>query len=113
MGTFVQKVEAPANGQGRPGAAGADTLASQFPALVEYLTLATWPDGTARETATLLLLSEDGLWKACLNDRGNERSGWLSGSTLGGLLGSLEAHLAEDRMEWRRHRPGGKYRPRR
>lgn len=112
MGTFVQRVASSPNGQGQGPPAAADALGSQFPALVEYLTLAAWPDGSVRETATLLILGEDGMWKACINDRANERSGWLSGSTLAGLLASLEANLAEDRMEWRKHRPGGKYKAR-
>lgn len=73
--------------------------------LVEYLQSGCWADGTPRETSTLLVLFEEGRWKACLNDRANARSGWVSSPTLRGALETLNEHLSEDRLEWRRRQP--------
>lgn len=106
-----------------PGGAGGDTggvpddpdFAGVYPATWEYLTLAEYPEGGRRETATLMILVEDGLFKACLNDRANDRSAWVSGDSFDRVLTRLEAVLATDTAEWRRRQgkpPQGQQRKR-
>jgi hypothetical protein len=82
-------------------AAAGDTLAG-CPTLVEYLTATTWDDGQERPTATLLLFTEDGVWKCCLNDRANSRSAWVSGDTPEGCITALEEGLSLGDLPWRR-----------
>lgn len=72
-----------------------------YPALWEYLTLETWDDGTSRQTATLLVLSEGGSIKGCLNDRERERSCWATSWSFDGLLKALDEKLADGSAEWR------------
>jgi hypothetical protein len=90
----------------------AGDLAVLLPTLWEYLSLASWDDGSARVTSSLLLFVEDGLCKLCLNDRALERTGWASGVTLEAALSAMDASLADGRMEWRKARAftGGKRR---
>jgi hypothetical protein len=94
----------PAGGDGvAPGSLPDDVeWAGQYPALWEYMTAGQFPDGKARQTSTVLLLIEDGVWKACLNDRALARSAWASGDTLERVLVRLEAMLATGAAEWRR-----------
>lgn len=80
---------------------------AEYPWLFEYMNTTAWDDGTARETATLMLLVEDGWLKACLNDRAGGRSLWVTGSALVEVLGSLEGHLAAGTGDWRVKRPFG------
>jgi len=81
---------------------GDDALGKQLPMLVEYLTSQRWDDGTARETSTLLIFHDDGMWKGVLNDRALARAGWASGGTLEALLHLFERLLSEERLEWRK-----------
>lgn len=71
------------------------------PALWEYLTCGQWPDGTPRERATLLVLYEDGLLKACLNDKASLRAVWISCDEWPALLKSLDRALQDGTAAWR------------
>lgn len=107
MGRFIGK-PTPSSGASRPASKVVpDDFAKKHPALWEYLTVDSYDDGTAREVATLLLFTEDGLFKACLNDRATSRTCWMSATTVGGLLGLLEEALQGDNAEWRTKREGG------
>lgn len=100
-----------ASGSGVParpkGKEAEDVLSREHPALSEYMTLSKWEDGTERETATLLVLWEEGMWKAQVNDRAQGRAAWWSAWTLTGLLQRVEASLAADEVDWRRKREWG------
>jgi hypothetical protein len=80
---------------------------SKFPRLVEYLEETKWDDGSRRETSTLMLLIEDGWLKACLNDRANGCSLWVTGDALVAVLDALEGHLERGDGEWRVRKPFG------
>jgi hypothetical protein len=82
-----------------------DSMQLQYPALVEELTLTEWAPDENRVTSTLLLFVEDGLWKACLHDRDSQKSCFVSGLSLSGLLASVEQGLREDDLDWRSKRP--------
>jgi len=78
----------------------------RWPTLCSYLFDLRYEDGTPRQTSTLMLLAEQGVAKACLNDREAERSAWVSGRALSEVLDALEVGLANDRLDWRARPPG-------
>lgn len=81
-------------------------MQDRYPSTWAYLADTRYEDGEPRETATLMLLAEQGVVKACLNDRDNSRSAWVSGRSVEEALAALEAGLAEGRTEWRGRPPG-------
>lgn len=103
---FVRRPDEPAAPADGEAAASAGDWGKWYPALTEYLVSLVWPDGQARVTSTLLLLFEEGLWKACVNDRANDRSLWLSGRTPDAVLERVEEALAGGLCDWRRRRGG-------
>jgi len=80
---------------------------ADYPALFEYLGLTQYPDGKSRQTASLTLFSEDGLWKACLNDRETAQVLFVTETSFGVLLAALELLLQSDRPPWRPGRASG------
>lgn len=84
-----------------------------FPTLYDYLTCVQYEGGATRVPATLLCFCEDGMWKACLNDRDNARSAWSAGRSLLECMKSLERSLEDATVEWRRSAGQGKGKPRR
>jgi hypothetical protein len=72
------------------------------PALLEYLTATTDENGRPRQTATITLCAENGLWKAALNDREQLASLWVSGESVEAVLGLLEAAARLPDGPWRR-----------
>ena len=83
-------------------------FAAECPAIWEYLTLDRYPDGKRRQRATLTVLVEDGVWKYCLNDRGQHRSCWATGRTHEEARRALEATLASGTPSWRHYEPWGR-----
>ena len=83
-----------------------DSLMEKLPALVEYLSVQVYEDGERRETSTLTLFWEDGLFKGCLNDRDQLKSCFLSSASLMDLLVRFESGLELDELEWRKKRQG-------
>lgn len=79
---------------------------TRWPTLAAHLFDATFEDGSPRATSTLMLLAELGVVKACLNDREEARSAWVSGRTVDEVLEALEAGLAADSVDWRARQPG-------
>lgn len=80
------------------------SMRKESPALFEYLTSTVFEDGSARQTSTLLVFVDGSDFKACLNDRENDRSLWATGDTLEGCLGTLEALLCDAKAPWRKNR---------
>ena len=89
---------------GTPAARGGQ-LQQRSPFLFEFLAGTVWEDGSRRETGTVLLFAEAGLFKACLRDRACRRVGFLSGDTFEGLLATIENSLQEDSVDWRPEKP--------
>lgn len=86
-----------------------DNMAGEFPALHEYMTLKTLADGKTRQTASLTLFCEDGLFKGCLNERDQGVSLWATSATLDELLRTLDALLQSETTPWRKNKaPHGK-----
>lgn len=101
--SFVQKRTAPvgpaASGAGQLGATCA--VLGSMPAVLEYLTLAKFEDGSPRELSNLLFFVEDGRIKGCLNDRANECSLWRSGEDLLDVLKAMDEALQSGTADWR------------
>lgn len=73
----------------------------ELPALAEFLTAAEWPDGSTRETGTLLVFTEAGAVKVCLNDRAQGLVQFTTAPSLLGALGAAEQVLVEADGDWR------------
>ena len=79
-------------------------LALKYPTLYGYLTDERWDTGEPRKTSTLLIFTEEGMLKACLNDRALSQSTFLAGDSLETLLVALETCLAKDSVLWKPHK---------
>lgn len=77
------------------------SLSKLYPTVVEFLSSATWEDGTSRETGTITLLTHEGQLKAAVNDRGSSTSAFVSARSLTALLKAIEAGLAQGTLEFR------------
>jgi len=78
-----------------------------WPALAEFLSLSRWEDGEARETGSVTVFVDAGMWKACLSDKDGKRVAFLSARTPEGLFEALEEGLQADRLDWRAQREQG------
>lgn len=96
---------------GSPGAAmvaaHSGDLAQLAPALAERLTLLTYEDGSARQTDTLLVFAQDGVWKAALRDRDSRLCLWAASPVLIDLVEVLEGLLCDPAAVWRADRAAG------
>lgn len=102
MSKFLKNVNAaPKVDKDSPTAATDKDFAKTHPALVEFMTLRRNDDGTPRQTSSLLIFCEDGVWKACLSERERELTLWAAGDTLAELLEAMEATLQSPAPQWR------------
>lgn len=108
--SFLQRLVGTENGVEEVQLPADAAFTKSYPAVWEYLVVSVWPDGKARERASLLMVVEDGMWKGCVNDREHGRSLWRSGETLLALLASLDEGLRKGAGDWRRAKPQGKAR---
>jgi len=76
-------------------------FALTHPALHGYLSDNQYASGEPRLTATLTIFVDGGVLKCCVNDRDNNRSGFVEAPTWMGLLMQIEINLSEDVMEWK------------
>lgn len=87
-------------GGGVPVASDPDWL-SLYPALHEFLTLASHDDGSVRRTSTITLFVDTGSWKAFLNERDSSCSLCASGPNIPDTLSALEVLLESENPPWR------------
>jgi len=100
--SFLKRASADDQARRQVASRAAAEWAKKYPALHEYLTMVAYPDGGKRTTSTLMLFCDDGVWKACLKDRDQARSLWITSDGPTGLLDDLEACLQGDVQEWRK-----------
>lgn len=81
--------------------AGGDGPLADYPDLLEFLTLARWPDGAARETGTAMVFVDDGKWKIWLHDRDGKAGCFVAGTSLDGALAAAEGAVAGQAGDWR------------
>jgi len=103
---FMLKKRSSDNGQS-PERPPSCRLTESLPSLAEFLAEVAWPDGSPRQTGTLMVFVEDGRWKGWLHDRDQSCSCFVSNTTLSNLLSALDAGLADEGLEWRPDRPRG------
>lgn len=87
-------------------AAGSDVCSPEgvmpgYPCLGWFMTALKYDDGVRRQLPSLSLFLNDGRLTACLNDKDNSRSAFVSGDSLASVLGALEAGLEADSLGWR------------
>ena len=90
------EVRGPSGGSAEP-----NELGVVAPALVEFLTVAKWDDGVARQVGTVMLLVDGVVWKAWVHDRDGRRSCFVSARTPLELLSAVEDVLANGGGDWR------------
>lgn len=73
----------------------------RWPAIHAFLTELEGENGQSRDTATLTLFAQDGMFKTSLNDRDSGCSLWASADGLLTALDALEALLNADVVPWR------------
>lgn len=78
-----------------------DSAFTEWPLLWEHLTSVSYEDGSPRQTSTLMVFAESGLWKAWLHDRDLSRSAWGTGVVLDEALEELERGLRQGGLSWR------------
>jgi len=74
-----------------------------YPCILEHLVEATYPDGSERQTSSLVVVADAQNWRVCLSDRDNARVMWKTGSTLLEALDAIELGLmGDDPSDWRK-----------
>lgn len=108
MGDFVKRALSKASvTTSRTHAAADEVFGSEYPALLEFLTLQRDDDGKARQTATVNIFAQDGHFKAFLNERQSGRSMCVAAKTIEELYACLEAELCSDNPGWRERMDDG------
>lgn len=78
-----------------------EVLKGWLPDLHAFLTEQEWEDKKKRVTGTIMVMCEDGLWKAWVHDRDLKVTGWVSNESWEGLLEALNRALGSNSIEWR------------
>jgi len=78
-----------------------------YPLLVEFLSLLAWEDGKPRTPGSVILFSEEGVWKACVNDKDAALVAFVSARSPEGLLCAINDGLASGGLDWRKGRQSG------
>jgi hypothetical protein len=87
---------------------------NNYPSVYAYLTQTEYNDGTARVTATITLYVDSRCLTLILNDRENNRSVFINGSSLYGAFTALDEALTSGSADWRSKKsspPGTGYTP--
>lgn len=109
--SFLKKPVAMDDAQAADILSSAGEWSSCFPALVEFLLVARWSDGTARIPGSLTLFTDQGQWKVCLSDKDSGRIAFVTSGSPQGALSAAEAGLVASSLDWRSSsRQGGQNR---
>lgn len=77
-------------------------FAATYPTLSDFMISHEVIDGRPRQTSTMIVVCEEGLWKLGLRERDRNVSLWVSGVTMEDAMLALEAALNEPVVAWRR-----------
>jgi len=105
--SFLKRHTAP-DGSSKPASSVDAEFQTMYPALHEYLTAGAYPDGSPRVRSTLTVFSEDGYWKACLNEKDQGLVMFVAESRFGSLVEALELLLQEESPPWRKSAAKGR-----
>lgn len=98
--SMIQRAPKTGHPKGVP-AAPSDGWLEFYPGVQEFLTLTAWEDGAVRQTGTLMLLAEAGLWKLWIHDRDGRRSVWISGQSVEVVTQKAEDIVQGGPADWR------------
>lgn len=101
MSEWVRKNGKEPGGGKQPPSKADEAWMLKHPALVEFMTLEAFDDGQLRQTTTVLLFSESGVYKACVSDRDGGRVAFVTAGGLVSLLDAVEAGLQQSSLDWR------------
>lgn len=79
----------------------------RYPVLWEYLTATAYPDGVAREPASLLIFWQEGMLKGMLRDKDAGLCLWGAAKGLFPLLEQLDGMAGDPASEWRLDKAAG------
>lgn len=105
--SLMRRPDRPSDAMPVGTSANADGLRHGYPLLADHLTATQYEDGGPREVSTLLVFSQDGLWKCCLRDRQEGRCLWAAAPKWSDLFDVLEAALGDPMAVWRDDRLAG------
>jgi hypothetical protein len=108
MAKYAKKSNGQAPVRSYVGSIPDESFVAAYPALSEYLTLEEWEPGKPRKTSTIVWFVEQGLLKACINDRDASQVAFVSAESLTGLWEALEEGLAMNSLDWRFSKGGKK-----
>lgn len=107
----VTDVKKPVRIESSPGGfeAPPDDLVADYPLLAEFLTATCYEDSpqVPRLVGTLLIFAQQGIWKACLRDRQEQRCLWVAASGFNDLVTVAEHELGDPAAVWRDDRLSG------
>ena len=78
-----------------------EKLYGLYPELHEFLTETSWDDGKPRKTGTLLIMADNGWWKAFVHDRDGRCGAFVTAGTVDLLMSAVEAGLAAGDLDMR------------
>lgn len=79
----------------------------KFPALVEFLSLTKYSDGSSRQPGTVMLFVDAGRLKACLNCKDEGLVAFVTLEGIGDAMARLERAITDGRCDWRKARDRG------
>jgi hypothetical protein len=97
---------AKASGLGQP--ATDEAFGVEYPILYALMTETSTDGKTKRQTSSVTLFTQDGMWKACVVEKDADVSLFGSADTFLGALANLEARLDAPIVDWRDRAPRGK-----
>jgi hypothetical protein len=108
MNEALKKALAKAKATASPEEACDKDLQKRCPILHGFLTSReTGEKNVFRETASLTIFTEDGVFKGCLSDRDSGSTLWKASATLQGVIEGLEEALGRDDPGWRVRKAAG------
>lgn len=78
-----------------------EEMASEYPALYEFLRETKWSDQSSRRPGCVMFVVEGMYVKAWVHDKDGKRSGWVSGGTFKDCLAACELGLSAGSIDWR------------
>src|SRR5579859_910159 len=95
VGQFLKQTERALPEVAGPSRMTDEKFRAHYPALSEWLEEDLWPDGTPRETMTVLFFCDRGRFKAMVRDRDGKRVAFTTADEFDELLEALEAGLID------------------
>lgn len=105
----VLRVRSTRKGAGEDGSdlnALPESLLKAYPGVLEFLGATRYPDGGERVPGSLSFFIDEGQLKACLNDKDQECSAYVTGDAFKAILDTLEKKLQADSLDWRSWKKG-------